>query len=115
MTDELWNMITSYFCGHSKNSSIFEYYRRMRVAKKLFSSHQKRVGKRNRRNLITLKECYALQQSFIELDRDMKSSYEIKFVLVTLFVLIEIGLLLRILLNYYDIGYISNQLNSIEK
>jgi len=101
LPDELWNLIKSYFCGNSKKSSILEYHRRMRVAKKQFSIQQKRLSKRKRKKLITLEECYALHESFTEFDGDMKgssSSSLLKLVLVAFFIVIEIGLLLRIMI-----------------
>eukprot|EP00984_Skeletonema_dohrnii_P023279 scaffold12355_cov105-Skeletonema_dohrnii-CCMP3373.AAC.2 len=101
LPDELWNLIKSYFCGNSKKSSILEYHRRMRFAKKQYLIQQKRLSKRKRKKLITLEECYALHESFNEFDGDMKgssSSSLLKLVLVAFFIVIEIGLLLRIMI-----------------
>ena len=101
LPDELWNLIKSYFCGNSKNSSILEYHHRMTYAKKLYLSQQKRLSKRKRKKLITLEECYALHESFTEFDGDMKGSTTsslLKLVIVAFFIVIEIGLLLRVLL-----------------
>ena len=100
LSDELWHLITSYFCGNSKNSSILEYHRRMRFAKKQYLSQQKRLSKRKRKKLITLEECYALHDSFTEFDGDMKGSTSslLKLILVAVFIVIEIGLLFRVLI-----------------
>ena len=100
LPDELWNLIKSYFCGSSKKSSILEYHRRMKFAKKQFSSKQKRLSKRKRKKLITLEECYSLQQEcFTEFDGDIKGSNLslLKLVFVAFFIVIEVGLLLRIM------------------
>lgn len=101
LSDELWNLIKSYFCGNSKNSSILEYHRRMRFAKKLCLSQQKKLSKRKRKKLITLEECYALHESFTEFDGDMKGSTTsslLKLVIVAFFIVIEIGLLFQVLI-----------------
>ncbi len=103
LPDELWNLLKSYFCGSSKRSSILEYHRRMRFARKQFSSYNKRLSKRKRKKLMTLEECYALHESFTEFDGDTKglsSSSLFKYVLVAFFILIEIGLLHRMMLHY---------------
>lgn len=102
LPDELWNLIKSYFCGNSKKSSILEYHRRLRFAKKQFSSQQKRLSKRKRKELITLEECYSLQETFTAFDGDVKGSTSslLKLVIVAFFIVIEAGLLLRIMVSH---------------
>lgn len=102
LPDELWNLMKSYFCGNSKKSSILEYHRGLRFANKKFSSQQKRLSKRKRKELITLEECYSLRESFTEFDGDLKGSTSslLKLVLVAFFIVIEAGLLLRIMVSY---------------
>lgn len=95
----------SYFCGNSKKSSILEYHRRLRYAKKQFSSQQKRLSKRKRKELITLEGCYSLQESFTEFDGDgdLKGSTSslLRLVLVAFLIVFEVGLLLRIMVRAY--------------
>jgi len=102
LPDELWNLLKSYVCGNSKRSSILEYHRRMRFARKQFSSYNKRFSKRKRKKLVTLEECYALHKSMTEFDGEIKTSSSslFKYFLVAFFFLVEIGLLLRMMLHY---------------
>lgn len=99
--EELMNLIKSYFCGHSKRSSILEYYRRLIHARKEFLSRNKRLSKRKQKKLITLQESYSLHESF-EVDGDIKRSSLIKYVLIAIFISIEIGLLLRMIMYHVE-------------
>lgn len=100
--EELMNLIKSYFCGHSKRSSILEYHRRLSHARKEFLSRNKRLSKRKQKTLITLQECYSLHESF-EVDGNMKgSSSLIKYALIAIFISIEIGLLLRMIMYHIE-------------
>ena len=103
LPEELWNLLKSYFCGNSKRSSILEFYRRMTYARQQFLKRNKGLSKRKQKKLITLQECYTLHESF-EVDGDIKrsSSSLLTYVLVAIFISIEIGLLLRLKVRYFE-------------
>ena len=63
----------------------------------------KGLSKRKQKKLITLQECYTLHESF-EVDGDIKrsSSSLLTDVLVAIFISIEIGLLLRLKVRYFE-------------